>query len=287
MAVTSLTAETIPPGSYLLSWASDLVDPTFYVYRDGVLVATTQLTSMEVLLADEEAPVFEVLDDPDEAPAAAYPPFATLAWYPSPGAGSYRVDEYVSGAWVERATLEDSDAAGRGLPPKVVVVQQGGNFLNGTYTLEYVGTGGVHRWKWTDGTTTVEIYKDNAEWLLRLYDATHFVTYGSNLQLPEYPPPGEATSVAGSPWVLRLSNAGGSPKGYVSADQPTGNYFAWESRFLEDSASHRFRVVPVGQNGNEGTSREFLVLMVRIPDPPEVTYTYNGTPANTVTIAAA
>ena len=288
MAVTSLTVSDLGGGAYRLEWASDLATPTFYVYRDGVLVTTTELTSLVVGVGAGESPVYEVLDDAGAAPAAAYPAYATLAWYPAPGAAAYRVEELVSGAWAVRATLEDAeDELGRGLPPRLVLVQQGGDFLNGTYTPEYAGSGGVHRWAWTDGTTTAEAYRDASEWLLRVFSATHNVTYGSNIQLPEYPPAGEASAVAGGAWVLRSQNVGGAPRGTVAADRPTGNYFAWQSRFLEDSASHRFRVVPVGANGNDGTPREFLVLMVRVPDPPAVAYTYNGTPANTVTIASA
>lgn len=63
-------------------------------------------------------------------------------------------------------------------------------------------------------------------------------------------------------------------------------YFTWTSEPLADGVTHQFRVVPVGQNGNPGTAVTFLMLVVRYPDPPAVTYAFNpGT--GTVTIAAA
>ncbi len=51
-------------------------------------------------------------------------------------------------------------------------------------------------------------------------------------------------------------------------------YLQWQSRFLEDGQIHHFRVVPIGVNGNEGTAKEFAVLMVRRPDVPGVNYAY-------------
>ena len=57
----------------------------------------------------------------------------------------------------------------------------------------------------------------------------------------------------------------------------------WFTRFLEDEATHQFRIVPVGENGNDGTPLAFSFLMVRSPDPPDVSYAYNPGP-DTVTI---
>ena len=60
----------------------------------------------------------------------------------------------------------------------------------------------------------------------------------------------------------------------------------WTSRYLEDNSTHRFRVVPLGANSIEGVAREFSVLMVRLPDLPDVTYSYDdGTGAVTATAA--
>ena len=51
-----------------------------------------------------------------------------------------------------------------------------------------------------------------------------------------------------------------------------GGYMKWPSRFLEDCQIHLFRVTPVGTDGNEGTAKQFSVLMVRYPDSPDVSY---------------
>ena len=65
-----------------------------------------------------------------------------------------------------------------------------------------------------------------------------------------------------------------------------GGYMSWQSRFLEDGQTHIFRITPVGTNGNEGTERQFAVLMCRRPDVPDVGYAYNEG-AGKVTIHAS
>lgn len=60
-------------------------------------------------------------------------------------------------------------------------------------------------------------------------------------------------------------------------------YFKWQSRVLEDVTSHQFRIIPVGTNGNEGTARTFVCLMVRHPTPPDVSYAYSDS-THTVSI---
>src|SRR5687768_4606477 len=99
--VTSLTVTNVGGGAYRLDWASDLVSPTFYVYRDGVLVLTTRLTSLVVGvdLAAGEAPVYEVLDDAAATPGTAYPNYALLAWYAGPGASEYLIEEAAVGGY--------------------------------------------------------------------------------------------------------------------------------------------------------------------------------------------
>lgn len=58
---------------------------------------------------------------------------------------------------------------------------------------------------------------------------------------------------------------------------PENNGFLqWRSRFLEDGQTHIFRIVPVGTNGNEGTAKQFAVLMCRRPDVPDAGYSYNA-----------
>lgn len=57
----------------------------------------------------------------------------------------------------------------------------------------------------------------------------------------------------------------------------------WVSPFLPDGEAYRFRVVPIGNNGNAGAPQEFSGVMVRHPDSPAPTFAIN--PDRTVTIA--
>jgi hypothetical protein len=58
------------------------------------------------------------------------------------------------------------------------------------------------------------------------------------------------------------------------------------SGVLADGATHSFRVVPVGVNGNQGTLVSYSSLMVRYPDVPRARFAYDAGDG-TVTITAA
>lgn len=62
-------------------------------------------------------------------------------------------------------------------------------------------------------------------------------------------------------------------------------YFRWESRVLEDGQVHQFRVAPVSESGIDGVAREFSFEMIRRPDVPAMTQTYNDD--GTITYEAA
>lgn len=53
-------------------------------------------------------------------------------------------------------------------------------------------------------------------------------------------------------------------------------YFQYRSEFLTDCTSHQFRIVPVSASGIQGTPKEFTFQMVRYPDAPEATFTYDA-----------
>ena len=63
--------------------------------------------------------------------------------------------------------------------------------------------------------------------------------------------------------------------------------YSWLSRWLEDVTAHQFRVIAIDAAANEGTALAFTATMVRHPDAPNVTYTYNGSGQPDVTIASA
>jgi hypothetical protein len=172
MGVLVTEVKQIGPNGWRLSYQSDLPNPTFYIYQDGLLVDTTKATTRVLSVPAGESLVVEVLDDPAIKPEAAFPGRLTLGWYSVANAASYRIEEYVSSSWVQRKRVVES---GRG-------------------------------------------------------------------------------------------------------------YYQWKTRWLEDSTVHQFRVVPVGTNGNDGDPLVFSVLMVRHPDPPDVSYSYSAA-TQTVTIS--
>lgn len=59
----------------------------------------------------------------------------------------------------------------------------------------------------------------------------------------------------------------------------------YQSAPLADSTEHRFRCVAVAPNGRESAAREWTILMVRRPDVPALSYTYDDE-TTTVTINA-
>jgi hypothetical protein len=69
-------------------------------------------------------------------------------------------------------------------------------------------------------------------------------------------------------------------------DQSKG-WQSYSTPVLSDGVVHEWRIVPVDAAGNDGTAVEFTTLMVRYPDVPAVTHTYNGALTRTVTITAA
>lgn len=173
MAVTSITATQIGPASFILTYASDLVSPTFYIWAGGRFVVQTPLTSYQIDLEPGEQLQVDVFDDATETPGEVYPGRFFLNWYAVDSAVEYRIEEYVDAAWTLRQVV--------------------------------------------------------------------------------------AASV--------------------------GTYYTWSSRFLEDDTTHRFRVIPVGEDGIHGFGTEFQGLMVRHPDAPRVTMAYDADTA-TVTVTA-
>ena len=110
MTVTINTPIPLTATSWLISWSSDLENPTFYIYRDGVLISTTTETSITIIVATGETPVIEVLDEAG-TPATAFPGNVMLCWYPREATDYYRIDESVSAVWTERAKVYDEGQA--------------------------------------------------------------------------------------------------------------------------------------------------------------------------------
>jgi len=105
MTVTVNQPSPINATTWRITWSSDLTDPEYRIYQDGLLAATTGAEEWIATVPAGEALLLEILDDPDETPTTAYPGKITIGWWAVSGAASYRVDEYIEGAWTARATL--------------------------------------------------------------------------------------------------------------------------------------------------------------------------------------
>ena len=109
MAVTVSSARQLSPRSFLVGFTSTLSSPTFYVYLDGTLIETTQRAQSVINVEPNVQFILEVLDSPTDTPVVVYPSRWWLNWGPSSGAvDHYRVEEFVSAAWVLRAKVPHS-----------------------------------------------------------------------------------------------------------------------------------------------------------------------------------
>lgn len=99
MAVT-LTRTAISPTRWLVTMASDLGGtPTFYVYLDGLLFATTTETEIEIPVPLNRIVAVEVFDDPATSPSAFYPSTVTLRWTGQGNEAMFRIEKYEAAAW--------------------------------------------------------------------------------------------------------------------------------------------------------------------------------------------
>jgi hypothetical protein len=95
--------------SWLLRFSSDLPNPTFYIYLNGIIVAQTQLTEFTVGVNLNENYVIEILDDSDAEPLQIFPGKVRLGWFFVSNTEYYRVDEYVGGVWTRRKKIREND----------------------------------------------------------------------------------------------------------------------------------------------------------------------------------
>lgn len=114
MAVTFNPPQQLSRTSWRLSWSSDLSPPvTFRVYRDGVLIATTQARTLDVTQPADGSgsPLYEVLDDPAIEPGEIIPDHIELFWRGSVDAAKYEVALKVQDdpdVYERKATVKDS-----------------------------------------------------------------------------------------------------------------------------------------------------------------------------------
>lgn len=98
----------IGTNSLKLVYSSDLETPTFYIYIDGLLVATTTQTEYIAAVNSGDEVIAEILDDPDAVPMQVFPGRVRLGWFAVTNTNYYRIDEYVESEWRERARITDN-----------------------------------------------------------------------------------------------------------------------------------------------------------------------------------
>ena len=89
-----------------LKYTSDIPGATFYIWRGGVLIATTQVPFYDIQASGSE--LIFVFDSAEDLPDTDdYPNCDTLWWEHVDGAKAYEVEEYVDAAWTLRARIRD------------------------------------------------------------------------------------------------------------------------------------------------------------------------------------
>ncbi len=134
----------------------------------------------------------------------------------------------------------------------------------------------------TTATSRVFTVDQNSELFVDVFDdALSTPSFGVNGRITVgWQPVSGAVSyrvkeLVGAAWTERMS--------ITSDGRP---WYSYQSRFLEDVTTHQFRVYAVSAAGNDSSAVELDVLMVRCPDAPKVTGTYNTT-TDKITITAA
>ena len=107
MAITSLTTQQLDPRAFLIEFTSGLSDPTFYIYRDGVLVETTTETSFQVFLSPSETFRIEVFDDIGDVPGVGHSGHLLMTWRGVSESDHYLVQHFVDAAWVTVSRVQE------------------------------------------------------------------------------------------------------------------------------------------------------------------------------------
>lgn len=114
-------------------------------------------------------------------------------------------------------------------------------------------------------------------------DAVPKTAFPSSMLLTWYAP--RSTNVAVASY--RIEQWDGAEWDFLDSVREDGRgWYSYRTAVLADETTHRFRVTPIGVNGNSGTAQIYQALMVRHPDPPSVRYSYDSD-TREITIAAA
>ena len=100
MAITSITSERLVGGVWQITATSDLEDPTFYWYLDGILADVTRAGTKQLNPAPGEYIQVDVFDDPEAAVGQVYPSRGLISTSPDAQVARSLVQEYVDDEWV-------------------------------------------------------------------------------------------------------------------------------------------------------------------------------------------
>ena len=95
---------------WTLKYSSDELDPVFYIYINGLLVAQTNQTDYDVPANVGENIIVEIFDDANAIPTEVFAGKIRLGWFSVEDTEYYRIDEYIDDAWVEVKRYPENNA---------------------------------------------------------------------------------------------------------------------------------------------------------------------------------
>lgn len=109
MAIASMRFERRGAEAIRVWWESDLTDPLFYVWVDGILVSSELRQNwFDVTVPSGATFRVDVFDNAVETPGYAFPGNVLLQWSAVDGAEHYRVDVWSGSEWATRARIAES-----------------------------------------------------------------------------------------------------------------------------------------------------------------------------------
>lgn len=83
-------------------------------------------------------------------------------------------------------------------------------------------------------------------------------------------------------WVQEYADSAWATRGVIT--RSGASWYRWETDYLDDESTAQWRVVPYAEGEIAGTPLAWSAAMVRLPDVPQVSYSYDNSTA-TVTIS--
>lgn len=110
MAVTIQDPVAVGHDAFEVRWTSDLTDPLYRVFRNGVLIAVQRCEGIVVTASVDQHDTIVVSDDQTEPAPRIATPTLQVAFLPVAGADSYRLERFIGAAWVQQTTIKETGA---------------------------------------------------------------------------------------------------------------------------------------------------------------------------------